>query len=255
MTARGSSSHKTRKLVVTLLALGISISWRTEVSSKTNANALKLDLGPLGRLSYRDGLLRIQPPQVSSPPIDSFEVPWDQIKPRMISIEHKLVTPSKGYGAFYAGNNPLPMGSFLGLYEGKLVDSRERLDTLHASRAKELKRAGLEEEAKKVSDYVLSLDGGVHFLDGFDLRYRGIGENENKIKPFTPAHLNHSDKDDPSCNVLRKLVYLPEDTANNNSQDEPYYYPRNLPRVAFFAAREISVGEELAFDYGSNFWK
>ena len=103
---------------------------------------------------------------------------------------------------------------------------------------------GLQEDAPRVGDYVLSLDGGLHFLDGFHLRYQEQGQ------AFSMAHLNHSDKSEPSCNVIRQLVYLPDDADNDET-----IYPSNLPRVAFFAAREISMGEELAFDYGTNFWK
>jgi len=170
------------------------------------------------------------------------------------------MTPSKGYGAFYAGEEPLPEGTFLGCYEGELVASREALDALHASRRKDLSSRGLEEDAARVGDYVLSLDGGVHFLDGFDLRYRGSGSDN---EAFTPAHLNHADKTENGCNVLRKLVYLPDDLALDSSgggdNSTPLWgdeetYPRSLPRVAFFAAREISRDEELAFDYGTNFW-
>jgi len=226
----------------------------------------------------------------------TFEVPWDrwyQHEPGgtvsrpvpipvpttpgepgiAIDIEHRT-TASKGYGAFVGGGGApsLPGGSFLGIYEGTLVSSRDDLDRLHARRAKDLLDAGLEEDARKVGDYVMALDGGVHFLDGFDLRYRGNGDgNDNgNDQSFTPAHLNHAEKGDQACNVVRKLVYLPDDflisdstnnsprnhqTDKRNNDTEQHDYPRNLPRVAFFAAREISVGEELAFDYGTNFWK
>lgn len=50
---------------------------------------------------------------------------------------------------------------------------------------------------------------------------------------FEPAHLNHADKGTPECNVIRVLV------------DE---------RMCFFTARDILEGEELAYDYGEDFW-
>ncbi len=224
-------------VVVILLVLG---DWTTN-DSKTRLQALRLDLGLPGggRLSYRDGLLRIQSSETKT---SAFEIPWDNSNPE-IAIENKQ-TPERGFGAFFCGKDPLPEGSFLGLYEGTLIRSRESLDALHTSRKKELLKAGFENDASKVSDYVLSLDGGLHFLDGFDLRYQ-----KGQDMAFTPAHLNHSPKDDSGCNVLRKLVYLPDNITIEED------YPRNLPRVAFFASREIAIGEELAFDYGTNFWK
>jgi hypothetical protein len=287
-----------------LIALGVWTDEATTPSSTTTVEALRLDFGLPGgsRVSYRDGLLRIRPPVPTEPSSSSssfstggpqiFEVPWDQaltIKGSeneqsmiaiKIEIEHRK-TPSKGYGAFYAGTEPLRGGSFLGFYEGRLVNSRESLDHLHALQKEDLLSAGMEDDANKVGDYVLSLDGGVHFLDGFDLRYRGNvnNVNNNERQQFTPAHLNHAEKGDPACNVVRTLVYLPDDIslpdtpetnesekitqttkAENENNNKPllwlsHDYPRNLPRVAFFVAREIHTGEELAFDYGTNFWK
>ena len=164
MAVKGIQLQKIQILVVSFLYLGLCIL-RTDVST-TGVEALKLEFGLPGggRLSYRDGLLRIQPKETPSASI-TFDVPWENTKPQ-IAIEYK-VSPGKGYGAFYAGEEPLPEGSFLGLYEGQLVKTRETLDALHASRRNELLQKGLEEDAKKVSDYVLSLDGGLHFLDGF----------------------------------------------------------------------------------------
>ena len=298
--ARTSSSRpwkRSWKLVLTavvvlqlLISLGV---WKggaaTKNSTKTmTAEAMRLDFGLPGgsRVSYRDGLLRIQPPVPTEPSSSSssgipqtFEVPWDQALAsntkgeQGIAIAHRE-TLSKGFGAFYAGTEPLRGGSFLGFYEGRLSTSRESLDRLHALRKKDLCSADMEDDANKVGDYVLSLDGGVHFLDGFDLRYRGNGDEgdddsgNNERQQFTPAHLNHANKADPACNVMRKLVYLPDDlglpdipeTNESNNDNQPFWlsqddYPRNLPRVAFFAARDIPTGEELAFDYGTNFWK
>ena len=240
--------------------------WMTFSSS--TANALRLNFGLPGgsRVSYRDGLLRIQPPKEASSAaaIPNFEVPWDQVLSNKIgtgiAIDHRK-TPSKGYGAFYAGSDTLPEGTFLGFYEGELVKSRESLDMLHEQRRENLRNTGLEEEAQKVGDYVLSLDGGVHFLDGFDLRYQSNNDNTFDYQPFTCAHLNHANKGDSDCNVVRKLVYLPDDLdlKSNDPATTPFWlsddYPRSLPRVAFFVSRDISTDEELAFDYGTNFWK
>ena len=218
--------------------------WMTFSSS--TANALRLNFGLPGgsRVSYRDGLLRIQPPkeESSADAVPNFEVPWDQVLSNKIgtgiAIDHRK-TPCKGYGAFYAGSDTLPEGTFLGFYEGELVKSRESLDVLHEQRRENLRNTGLEEEAQKVGDYVLSLDGGVHFLDGFDLRYQSNNDNTFDYQPFTCAHLNHANKGDSDCNVVRKLVYLPDDLdlKSNGPATTPFWlsddYPRSLPRVAF----------------------
>mmetsp|Transcript_56681 Transcript_56681/g.169337 ORF Transcript_56681/g.169337 Transcript_56681/m.169337 type:complete len:84 (-) Transcript_56681:185-436(-) len=75
-------------------------------------------------------------------------------------------------------------------------------------------------------DYVMSLDGGVTFIDGYDrAQDRSI---------FSPVHLNHVDGDQEGCNCFRLL----EGT-----------------QVAFFTSRPIEGGEELCFDYGKNFWR
>lgn len=74
------------------------------------------------------------------------------------------------------------------------------------------------------TEYIMSLDGGATYLDGY--------ERAQDRSTFSPVHLNHADK--PACNCLRIL------------QDG---------RCAFFTARDIVLGEELTFDYGSNYWR
>mmetsp|Transcript_9528 Transcript_9528/g.14196 ORF Transcript_9528/g.14196 Transcript_9528/m.14196 type:complete len:86 (-) Transcript_9528:150-407(-) len=76
-------------------------------------------------------------------------------------------------------------------------------------------------------DYVMSLDGGVTFIDGY---------NRAKDRTsFSTVHLNHADRGAPDCNCIRIL-------------DE------NESAVCFFTSRDILTGEELCFDYGANFW-
>mmetsp|Transcript_6259 Transcript_6259/g.10877 ORF Transcript_6259/g.10877 Transcript_6259/m.10877 type:complete len:81 (-) Transcript_6259:91-333(-) len=72
----------------------------------------------------------------------------------------------------------------------------------------------------------MSLDGGMTFLDGYE-----IAQDRST---FTPAHLNHQDKNHPGCNCLRICQH---------------------DLVAFFTSRPTKAGEELCFDYGDNYWK
>jgi len=51
---------------------------------------------------------------------------------------------------------------------------------------------------------------------------------------YEPVFMNHADGGTDRCTVIR---ILEED------------------RMAFFARRDIIEGEELAFDYGEEFWK
>ena len=76
------------------------------------------------------------------------------------------------------------------------------------------------------ADYIMSLDGGLTYCDGY--------QRAQDRKSFSPVHLNHCDGTLDECNCLRLL---------------------ENGRVAFFTSRDIEVGEELSFDYGSNYWK
>lgn len=51
---------------------------------------------------------------------------------------------------------------------------------------------------------------------------------------YEPVFLNHADGGTDRCNVIRIL---------------------EKDRMAFFACRDVIEGEELAFDYGEEFWK
>jgi hypothetical protein len=113
----------------------------------------------------------------------------------------------KGYGAFCS--KPLQQDTFLGFYEGRRVESREEL-----------------ERTSKSMDYVMSIDGGYTFLDGFECAL-----NRDL---FSPAHLNHENKGLDGCNCVRVL---------------------SEGRVAFFTSRNILEGQELCFDYGDNYWR
>ena len=161
------------------------------------------------RVSFNDGILRIgQPLPLEIPPADATisESILQRIKVR--DTGH----PLKGFGAFCV-NEPIPQHSFLGFYP----------DTTKIVR--DLDRPALEEPlVDNGGDYLLAIDGGMTFLDGY--------ERAQDRTVFSPVHLNH--KDAQGCNCVRVM---------------------SDKRVAFFTKRDIQVGEELCFDYGSNFWR
>lgn len=63
--------------------------------------------------------------------------------------------PQKGFGAY--ATKTLERDVFLGFYEGDLIRSRDTLDDIVRCRG----------QANGAMDYVMSLDGGVTFLDGY----------------------------------------------------------------------------------------
>jgi len=166
---------------------------------------------------------------VSVPPLGTE--PLEQVR---TSIEVKDTGTAKGFGAFCrldcgstrSGSETevvgIPSGSFLGFYSGEVVTTREELDAKIAKR----RSFGEEDTARNAMDYVMSLDGGLTFIDGYE---RAQDKSE-----FAPVHLNHADKGTPGCNIIRLL------------EDD---------RVAFFTLRDIIPGEEMCFNYGANFWK
>ena len=170
-----------------------------------------------GRVKFESGgVVRIRLDQdkglVDLPPIPPIGTPADPST--LSSIEIRDTGTIKGYGAFCC-TPILPKHSFLGFYEGQRIESREELDKMVSSSSN-----------KKRMDYVMSIDGGYTFIDGYEMaQSRDI---------FNPSHLNHEDRGLEGCNCVRIL----EDG-----------------RVAFFTSRDILQDEELCFDYGTNFWK
>ena len=177
---------------------------------------------PGGRqVSYRDGIIRIQlENQANLPTIPPLGTSCSEQV--LNCIELKDTKTPKGWGAFCC-DAPIPKHAFLGFYEGTLMD-------LSDPSSREIDKAilSLDQIPKHKSGYVLSLDGGETFLDGYD-------RAQDRTR-FSPVHLNHADKTTPLCNCLRLLC---EDSQN----------------VAFFTSRTVAVGEELCFDYGANYWK
>lgn len=185
---------------------------------------------PGGRsLSYQGGVLRIN---LSQP-----AVPLPPAPPRTATVRSEVLAgievrdtgTGRGWGAFATA--PLGEGTFLGWYEGEVVKGREALDEaiLRRRRGEGGDGDGGRGKGKGgAGDYVLSLDGGATFIDGF------VRAAERST--FSPCHLNHEDGGNDGCNCVR---VLDGDAAG----------------VAFFTARDVSVGEELCFDYGNKFWE
>ncbi|KAG7370563.1 SET methyltransferase domain containing protein [Nitzschia inconspicua] len=209
--------------------------------------ALNLTFPGGAGLSYQNGVLRIKLPTGgrSKDPKALFDkIPPIGTPPPTELIQVKDTGTVKGYGAF--AKSPLPRGTFLGFYEGDLVQSRECLDRLIDRRVKEWSlnhdKVTTKKESSPAMDYVMSLDGGMTFLDGYA---RAMNRSV-----FSPVHLNHADKGTPACNCVRFLEQKPE-----NDQKDGHGKWDSSYTVAFFTSRDIEENEELCFDYGFNFWK
>lgn len=113
------------------------------------------------------GVLRIKLDKESSANNNNlYKVPPRETKPLQNVINSIEVRdtgiPQKGFGAF--ATSKIQKGSFLGFYEGNEIVSREKLDDIIEARRKENK--GNNDDNSM--DYVMSLDGGVTFIDGYD---------------------------------------------------------------------------------------
>mmetsp|Transcript_11921 Transcript_11921/g.14414 ORF Transcript_11921/g.14414 Transcript_11921/m.14414 type:complete len:196 (-) Transcript_11921:40-627(-) len=182
------------------------------VSSSVQAFTIPLPGG--GKISMdQGGILRINLQDTSKLPQDIPSSGTSPSSSTRDSIEIRDTGTIKGYGAFCI-HNDIPKHTFLGFYEGALISSREELEELYPT---------------KSMDYVMSLDGGMTFLDGYER-----AQQDKETGRFSPVFLNHADKDQSECNCIRLL------------EDQ---------QVAFFTARTIHVGEELCFDYGKDYWK
>ena len=124
------------------------------------------------RISYNKdtGVLRIQVAQT-----DNLKVPAMGTQPKLDILKSITVKDTsikdKGYGAFAI--TEIPKDSFLGFYEGRIIKSRETLDEVIAERERTLQsskdcKGEQTQTVTNAMDYVVCLDGGVTFVDGFD---------------------------------------------------------------------------------------
>jgi hypothetical protein len=73
----------------------------------------------------------------------------------------------KGFGAFAI--REIEKHTFLGMYEGEIIRSREALDAAVNVRATTIRKSGSDDRLKtNAMDYIMSLDGGATFIDGFE---------------------------------------------------------------------------------------
>lgn len=165
----------------------------------------------LPRVSFDGGVLKIQTGSVETFPVPPKGTTIDDSVLACIQVRD-TGNAKKGFGGFCVRQN-IPKHTFLGFYPGKKV-------------VRDLNQLEAPIVTDNAGEYLVSLDGGMTFLDGYE---RGQDRSV-----FAPVHLNHKDVDEEGCNCLRQLAG---------------------GEVAFFTKREIHVGEELCFDYGENYWR
>ena len=199
--------------------------WAAAISTILTTEAFTIPL-PGGRsisLDEGTGVLRIQLEDASTlptvPPSGTLAQPST-----LDSIQVRDTGTSKNFGAFCI-TQPLVKETFLGFYEGTLI-------TIKKSSSSSSSEDNIAELVETNTDYVMSLDGGITFMDGY--------ERAQNREIFSPVHLNHADKTSAGCNCLRVL------SSQGQGQGQ---------QVAFFTARDVNIGEELCFDYGENYWK
>ena len=196
------------KLLPALLILFLCSA--TTTSSSESCFQIPL---PGGRkVSFQDGILRIQLDSAKNRPTIIPQPGTQPSQQTITSIVVKDTGTRKGFGAF--ATNTLDKHTFLGFYEGETINGRNNLECI------------LQNNSRK--GYVLSLDGGATFVDGYQ---RAMDRTV-----FSPCHLNHEEQGTEACNCKRILL----DDGKN---------------VAFFTSRFIEIGEELCFDYGRNYWE
>ena len=120
------------------------------------------------------GVLRIQLDQNANN--RKYKIPEKGTKPStniINSIQVKYTgIEAKGYGAY--ATKLIETDAFLGFYEGDIISSREALDFRIEERKRDLKKKininnSNDDRSIQMNamDYVMSLDGGVTFIDGY----------------------------------------------------------------------------------------
>lgn len=172
-----------------LYALFLHILSKCIVIPSTTGFELKVPIPGGKSISYNHdtGVLRIQTAATTATKdIPNLQIPPVGTKPLPQIINSIIVRDTgisqKGYGAFVvasidntdtdgeddggeANGAFIPKGSFLGFYEGDVIVTREALDDVVSKRRRANSENGAAVGAEM--DYVMSVDGGVTFIDGY----------------------------------------------------------------------------------------
>jgi hypothetical protein len=182
-THRRMKHHAPHFLLFLLLVL---LSWTTTIFVQAMVLRVPLPGGRSISFNQDTGVLRInlepesdrKGPSSGVPPLGT--VPLEQV---LDSIQVRDTGTPKGFGAFCSSD--CDDESFLGFYQGETIISRTELDARITKRKISTKDndggggggGGL---IRNAMDYVMSLDGGVTFIDGYE-RYVRVGVNSTCI--------------------------------------------------------------------------
>ena len=135
---------------------------------------------------------------------------------RGVYVRESLTSGRDGGIAAGGEQTSILRGSFLGCYEGDLLDERGFWDRYPAG----------------IGDYCIGCGGGF-CLDGAPLAQE-LRESSGDGRPrYSPCLINHSSKRANLCRITR----------------------RREKRVELYASRDLVPGEELLLDYGKKYWQ
>ncbi len=135
---------------LTIFALDYGLSFKIplpggrQVTFNQDTGVLRIQLAPGSALKV--------PPKGTVP---SFAI-LDCIQVKDTGVKEK------GYGAFATGS--IEKDAFIGFYEGDFISSREELDSIVSDRRNSTE---VNTNVNAAMDYVMSLDGGMSFMDGY----------------------------------------------------------------------------------------
>lgn len=148
-----------------------------------------------------------------------------------VSVDIKVSSEEKGLGAF--ATSPIPFGTLLGRYAGEALDEQEVRARFWNKADKTQADIDWEESRKRRNQGITG-----HFL--FELPNGSfVCAEDADVSPWI-RFLNHADRDTVHCNVGAFI--------KTGMDDEDEEFP------LMYAISDISVGEELCWDYGGKFF-